>query len=75
MEEKYLFDDEIKEKFYNIDSKFHIIKHALETIIRIIESEGELEFGYISILMVINAFFEKTKEDYNNLEEELGVLV
>ena len=75
MSKDYNFDDEIKERFNSIGSKLYTIKYALEEIISIIENEGEINIGTVSILSTINAYFNRAKEDYYKLEEDLGTLM
>lgn len=70
-----LFDDEIIEKFNDISNKLYNLKYSYELFFNYLENETTVPVEVICLGLIIKEYFEKAKRDYNNLEEELGVLL
>ena len=70
-----LFSKEIKEKFENINNKFYNMKYALDLINNTLEYNTEVPIQIKVTVTIFYDYFLKTKDEYNALEEELGVLI
>ena len=75
MHNKKYFSDEIIEKFADISEKLYNIKYSLELLRDEIEQEPAIPLNLICTFVILKEYFDKTKEDYNSLEKELGILV
>lgn len=65
---------ETKQKFEDIGSKLYNFKYSLEAFINELEGDAEISLGNLCLLLILRDYFNKLKEDYNKLEEDLGVL-
>lgn len=75
MDNKYFFSHEILEKFQQIDSKLYNLKYCLDRFVNDIEDETDSSLSIICLGLIIKHYFNTTKEEFNKLEEELGVLI
>lgn len=69
-----LLDEQVKERFENIGNKMYNFKYSLEECINELEDNAEIPLGKLCLLLILKNYFNNLKEDYNKLEEELGVL-
>jgi len=74
MENKNLFNDEIKEKFNRFSSRMYNLKHSLNFFLSCLEDETEPNLELICFCYILKDYFNTTKEEYNQLEKDLGVL-
>ncbi len=75
MQHNNSFSQEILEKFQQIDSKLYNLKYCLEMFINYIEDEADASLSIVCLGLIIKHYFNTTKEEFNKLEEELGVLI
>ena len=68
---KFIFSDEIIEKFNNIGSKLYNLKHAYELYNIYIQNEANIPLDVLCMNLLINDYFQSIKNDYNKLEEDL----
>lgn len=74
MTNKYSFDNETIEKFQELSSKLYNLKHCLEMYMNYIEDETDASLGVLCLGIIIKNYFNIAKEEFNKLEDELGVL-
>ncbi len=69
-----IFNQKTIEKFENISSKLYNIKYCLEFYLDYIENETDAPLNVICTGLIIKEYFNNTKNEYNRLEEDLGIL-
>lgn len=69
-----IFNNEIICKFDNIGNKLYNLKYSLDLYINYLESETEVPIKAQCLGLILREYFNEIKEDYNKLEEELGIL-
>lgn len=74
MTNKDLFDNETIEKFRAFSSKLYNLKHGLELYMNYLADETDASLEALCLGAIIKNYFNVAKEEFNKLEEELGVL-
>lgn len=69
-----IFSKELKERFNILDSELYNLKHAFKLFVDYLEDETEIPLQVKCFALILNEYFNKTKKDFNKLEEDLGVL-
>ena len=75
MNKNNTFSDEVKNKFDSIGIKLYNFKHGFDFLIKDLEDEADKSLGLICLLLILKKYFSEIKDEYNKLEEELGVLI
>lgn len=69
-----LCSDEFVHRFEDIGSKLYNFKHSFDAFINELEGNGYISLGALCSLLILKDYFNNLKEDYNKLEEDLGVI-
>lgn len=64
----------IIEKFEDISTQLYNFKHALKLFINHLEDYSETPIEIQCLALILKDYFEKVKNDYNKLEEELNII-
>ena len=75
MEDKNLFSEEIKERFDRFSSRMYNFKHSLNFFLHSLEDETEPTLELICFCYLLKDYFNTTKDEYNQLEQDLGLLI
>ena len=75
MKEDYIFSDEFKIRFDNISNKLYNFKYGFNLIINYLENESDISVDSICLLLILKKYFSEIKDDYNKLEQDLGVFI
>ena len=75
MSYKVFLNDEVKNRFDSIGTKFFNFKYSFDLIINNIENESDISLNLICLLLILKKYFSEIKDEYNKLEEDLGVLI
>ena len=75
MEDKNLFSEEIKERFDRFSSRMYNFKHSLNFFFESLENETELTLELVCFCYILKEYFNNTKEEYNQLEKDFGLLI
>ena len=68
-------EEEIKEKFNNFGSKMYNLKYSFELFLNYLETENDASLNTICLGHILKDYFEKAKNEYNTIEEDLGLLL
>ena len=69
------FNAEMKQKFESIGSKLYNLKYSLELFINYLECESDISLNLVCLALILNNYFSIVKDEYNSLEESLGLLL
>ena len=75
MSEKNIFNDELQLRFDNISNKLFNMKYSFDLFINYLEDETDIPLKAQCLGLILREYFNKLKDDYNKLEEDLGVLM
>ena len=75
MNEGTLFSTKTRQRFEDIGSKLYNFKYGFDLIFNYLENEEDISLNSICLLIILKKYFSEIKEDYNKLEEDLGVLL
>ena len=75
MNDNKIFSDILKIKFDDIGNKLYNFKYGFDLIFNYLENEEDISLNSICLLIILKKYFSEIKEDYNKLEEDLGVLI
>ena len=75
MSGKEFFNAEMKQKFESIGSKLYNLKYSLELFINYLECESDISLNLVCLALILNNYFSIVKDEYNSLEESLGLLL
>lgn len=75
MSNSKIFSKELKEKFEDIDNKLYNLKHSFDLYINYLESDINIPLKAQCLALILNNYFNIVKDEYNKLEEDLGVLL
>ena len=70
-----IFNDEIQLRFDEISNKLYNFKYSFDLFINYLEDETDIPLNAQCFALILKEYFNKTKEDYNKLEEDLGILL
>ena len=68
-------EEEIKERFNNFSSKMYNLKYSFELFLNYLETEDDASLNTICLGHILKDYFEKAKNEYNTIEEDLGLLL
>ena len=74
MLQQEIFSKELKERFNILDSELYNLKHAFKLFVDYLEDETDIPLKAKCFALILNEYFNKTKKDFNKLEEDLGIL-
>ena len=74
MQQNKLLNNERIEQFEKISCKLYNFKYSFETFIKEIEDSADISLGNLCLLLILRDYFNNLKDDYNKLEEDLGIL-
>lgn len=75
MSYKEIFSEELKIRFEEVGSKLYNLKHSFDLFINYLEEEPDIPLNIQCLALILNNYFNNAKDDYNKLEEDLGVLL
>ena len=75
MEDKKLFNEEVRERFDKISSRMYNFKHSLNFFFKSLEDETELTLELVCLCYILKEYFNNTKKEYNQLEKDFGLLI
>lgn len=75
MNEGTLFSTKTRQRFEDIGSKLYNFKYSLEAFVNELQDNSDIPLGNLCLLLILRDYFNNLKEDYNKLEEDLGVLL
>lgn len=62
-------------KFNNISAQLYNFKYAFKLFINHLEDNTDIPLEALCLALILRDNFEKVKNDYNILEQDLGILV
>ena len=66
---------EIKERFNDFGSKMYNLRYSFELFLEYLEMEEDVSLKTVCLGHVLKAYLEKTKAEYNRIEEEFELLI
>lgn len=75
MSDVKIFNDELKQRFEDIGSNLYNLKYSFDLFINYLEDEVDTPLKVQCLALILNKYFNITKEEYNRLEEDLNVLL
>ena len=69
-----VFSNEMQYKFENIDNKLYNLKYSFDLYISYLENETDVPLKAQCLGLILKEYFNEIKDDYNKLEEDLGIL-
>lgn len=75
MNEGTLFSTKTRQRFEDIGSKLYNFKYSFEAFVNELQDNSDIPLGNLCLLLILRDYFNNLKEDYNKLEEDLGVLL
>lgn len=75
MQYQDIFSTEIKQRFENVGDKLYNLKYSFDLFTNYLEDETETTLNIRCLALILNNYFNIIKEEYNKLEEDLGVLL
>lgn len=75
MTQDEILSEKLKQRFEDIGSKLYNLKYSFDLLINCIEDEVDVPLELKCLALILNNYFNITKEEYNKLEEDLGVLL
>ena len=69
-----VFNTETKQRFEEIGSKLYNFKYSFEIFINDLQDNTDIPLGNLCLLLILKNYFDSLKNEYNKLEEDLGVL-
>ena len=68
-----LFNEEIIEKFNKIGCELYNLKYSFQLFIDCLENTDNVSIDIICFGIIMKEYFEKVKDEYNQLEETLNI--
>ena len=75
MNEGTLFSTKTRQRFEDIGSKLYNFKYSFEAFVNELQDNSDIPLGNLCLLLILRDYFNNLKEDYNKLEDDLGVLL
>lgn len=70
-----IFNEEIKQRFEDIGSELYNFKYSFELFINYLEGETDIPLKAQCLALTLYQYFNIAKENFNKLEEDLGVFL
>lgn len=71
---KIIINEEVKRSFEEISSRLYNFKYALDYFVLNLENDNTMMLNTTCLSLVLKEYYNVTKEKYNKLEENLGLL-